>query len=201
MKILNENIKKNFNIFYKMIQQKERLSKLAGPLSKKERFTRREDLKLKQLVAKYSTDNWKIIAEHLKPRTPRQCRERWTNYINPSLSHEPWTADEDDILTKLHYDLGNHWKELQRYLPKRSKNNIKARWHYLENLKHVDEDLFSCIKQDFNFCNQDSQNKTEITFISYEIKDFIHENDKIICKDREYPIVKRYSNFVLKTSQ
>lgn len=190
-----------------MISQKEHLSRLAGPLSKKERFTRREDLKLKQLVAKFSTDNWKIIAEHLKPRTPRQCRERWCNYINPKLSHDPWSADEDDILIKLHYDLGNHWKEMQKYLPKRSKNDIKKRWNYLKKLSQVDDDLLKYMNKNYSLDNkkeEDSQNFTQIAIISSDIKDIINESnfDSTIFNDQTqtYPIVKRYSKLIIKNA-
>ena len=108
--------------------------RLAGPLSKKIKFTSAEDEKLKSLVEKYSTKDWKKIASYLPPRTARQCRERWTNYINPELSQNPWTKEEDKALIIIHQQIGNHWKKIGKYLPQRSKNSIKIRWNFLNNL-------------------------------------------------------------------
>lgn len=113
------------------MNERQSLGRLAGPLSKKVKFTRAEDIKLRDLVNKYSTNNWKIIAKELPPRTPRQCRERWNNYIDPNLSQEPWTQEEDEILLHIHDQFGNHWKQIESYLPNRSKNSIKKRWSVL----------------------------------------------------------------------
>lgn len=113
------------------MNERQSLGRLAGPLSKKVKFTRAEDIKLRDLVNKYSTNNWKIIAKELPPRTPRQCRERWNNYIDPNLSQEPWTQEEDEILMRIHDQFGNHWKQIESYLPNRSKNSIKKRWSAL----------------------------------------------------------------------
>lgn len=108
--------------------------RLAGPLSKKVKFTKNEDAKLKYLVEKYTTKDWKLIASFLPPRTARQCRERWTNYINPELTQRPWTKEEDKVLIDLHQQIGNHWKIMEEFLPQRSKNNIKIRWNFLNRL-------------------------------------------------------------------
>ena len=107
-------------------------SRLAGPSSRKVKFTKAEDQKLFLLVQEYSDKDWKVIAEHLKPRTPRQCRERWTNYVNPKLSQDPWTKEEDMLLIEKHREHGNHWKIIERFFTNRSKNNIKHRWQTLK---------------------------------------------------------------------
>lgn len=121
-------------------REEQRRSRLAGPLSKKMKFTKKEDLKLKALIEKYTTNDWDEIAKHLPPRTARQCRDRWCNYIDPNLSQEPWTSEEDTVLFKIHKQLGNHWKKMEKYLPKRSKNNIKKRWNFLNNISNKDEE-------------------------------------------------------------
>lgn len=106
----------------------QRKARLAGPSSKKVKFTKAEDAKLAMLVAEYSDNDWKTIADHMVPRTARQCRERWTNYVNPSLSKDPWTPEEDLLLIEKHKEFGNHWKIIEKYFNNRSKNNIKHRW-------------------------------------------------------------------------
>ncbi|OHT02573.1 hypothetical protein TRFO_30236 [Tritrichomonas foetus] len=111
-----------------------RSSRLAGPSSRKVKFTKAEDQKLFMLVQEYSDNDWKVIAEHLQPRTPRQCRERWTNYVNPKLSQDPWTQEEDMMLIEKHREYGNHWKIIERYFVNRSKNNIKHRLATIKGL-------------------------------------------------------------------
>ncbi|OHT01847.1 hypothetical protein TRFO_07423 [Tritrichomonas foetus] len=116
-----------------MLTEAQRKARLAGPSSKKVKFTKAEDTKLALLVQEFSDNDWKAIAEHMAPRTARQCRERWTNYVNPTLSKDPWTQEEDLLLVEKHKEFGNHWKIIERYFPKRSKNNIKHRWSALKD--------------------------------------------------------------------
>ena len=111
--------------------------RLAGPSSKKVKFTKIEDEKLIELIKEFGENNWKLIAEKLPPRTPRQCRERWTNYVNPALSKDPWTKEEDELLIQKHNELGNHWKLIEKYFPARSKNNIKHRYSQIKEMPVV----------------------------------------------------------------
>ncbi len=46
-------------------------------------------------------------------RTPKQCRERWLNYLKPTINHGPWTQEEDDILIRQHAVMGNSWAQLR----------------------------------------------------------------------------------------
>ncbi|OHT06197.1 hypothetical protein TRFO_25814 [Tritrichomonas foetus] len=121
------------NLPYKMSQVEEKKnSRLAGPSSKKVKFTKIEDEKLENLIREFGENNWKLIAERMAPRTARQCRERWTNYVNPSLSKDPWSHEEDELLLLKHEELGNHWKLIEKFFPSRSKNNIKHRYSQIK---------------------------------------------------------------------
>ena len=35
-----------------------------------------------------------------KIRSPRQVREHWLNFLNPELSKDPWTREEEAILVR-----------------------------------------------------------------------------------------------------
>lgn len=64
-------------------------------------------------------------------RTSKQCRERWNNYLDPTLLHTPFSAEEDQILLKLQAENGNKWAHIARSLPGRTENAVKLRFNHL----------------------------------------------------------------------
>jgi hypothetical protein len=92
------------------------------------KFSPSEDDTLLQLVAKHGAYNWPQIAHHLPGKTGRQCRDRFANYLVPTLNHAPWSAAEDFLLTQKFRQLGPHWSQIASYLPGRSSNSVKNRW-------------------------------------------------------------------------
>ena len=80
----------------KGIQEKQQqIAQQQTTLGKKCKFTPEEDQRLMSLVMKYGTRDWLYISQKMMSRNPRQCRERWNNYLNPNLTAEPWTIEED----------------------------------------------------------------------------------------------------------
>jgi hypothetical protein len=94
----------------------------------KVKFTASEDARLKELVARYGTNSWSTIAAEMPDRNARQCRERWTNYINPSIVFSPWTASEEALLDQKFAEYGTNWQVIAAFFPNRSKNQIKNHW-------------------------------------------------------------------------
>ena len=95
--------------------------------SKKLKFTKEEDEKLKQLVAEYGENEWSLIAKKMGNRNSRQCRERWKNYMNPCLSKENWSTNEDMILMQRFCEVGPHWNIIAQSFPHRSINCVRNR--------------------------------------------------------------------------
>jgi hypothetical protein len=98
----------------------------------KMKFKQSEDARLLEIVTKLGADNWRQVAAEMEGRTPRQCRERWMNYVNPKIMNNQWSETEDEILLKTHREIGPKWATIAAFLPGRPKNSIKNRFWLLE---------------------------------------------------------------------
>ena len=95
------------------------------------KFTEEEDVKLHRLVMQFGTKDWIKISQLMETRNPRQCRERWNNYVNPALRTDPWTPEEDMILDQKYAEYGPKWNKISKFFVNRSDNNIRNRWMML----------------------------------------------------------------------
>ncbi|MDR2371805.1 MAG: hypothetical protein LBD60_01505 [Puniceicoccales bacterium] len=96
-------------------------------------FTPKEDERLCILVAHYEEKNWELVASYMPNRNPRQCRERWFNYLDPARSSLSWTPKEDALLQEKIKVLGSRWTLVAKFLPGRTDMDCKNRWHLLCN--------------------------------------------------------------------
>jgi hypothetical protein len=96
------------------------------------KFTSAEDFKLIDLVRRFGCGNWEAIAPFMQNRTSRQCRERWTHYLNPFVSHRPWSAAEDELLFRKVAECGRKWTQIVPFFPTRTSVNLKNHWMTLQ---------------------------------------------------------------------
>lgn len=100
-------------------------SRVAGV---RQLFSQEEDELLKVLVRQFGDQAWKKIAQQMPNRTPRQCRERYKNYLAPTIQNGPWTEAEDQLLCQKVTELGFKWSSIAKFFTSRSEVNIKNRW-------------------------------------------------------------------------
>lgn len=100
----------------------------------KSKFTPEEDKKLVELVNNSTDVDWNKIAAQFTNRNPRQCRERWQNYLNPSLTNNNWTEEEDQLILERFKEMGPHWNAIGRTFVGRSGNAVRNR--YLVLMRH-----------------------------------------------------------------
>jgi hypothetical protein len=91
----------------------------------------REDILLRTLVTDLGENNWAGVAAEMRNRNPRQCRERWFNYLSPNIRNLPWTELEDAILLNKVKEHGPAWHRIAPCFPRRTDINIKNRYHVL----------------------------------------------------------------------
>lgn len=96
------------------------------------KFTAEDDDRLKELVAEYGDNAWLKIAELMPGRNSRQCRERWMNYLSPSLNTQEWTTEEDTLLIQKQKELGTSWVRISKFFEGRTDQMCKNRFFMLK---------------------------------------------------------------------
>ncbi|OMJ86161.1 hypothetical protein SteCoe_12361 [Stentor coeruleus] len=100
-----------------------------------EPWTKNEDNLLKDLVSTFGLKKWKLVnkimGKHCKSwnRSPKQCRDRWINNLDPDITKNTWTDQEELLLFEKHRAYGNKWSTISRYLGGRSGNSIKNHFY------------------------------------------------------------------------
>jgi len=93
------------------------------PAYRKGPWSPNEDDLLRKAVKKHkrrmSDIPWTSVAAMVPGRSAKQCRERWRNHVDPSISHAPWSEEENALLLRLYRDHDGKWCEISAALPGR----------------------------------------------------------------------------------
>jgi hypothetical protein len=90
--------------------------------------------RLNHLVPPIPT-SWVEIASHFPDRSAKQCRERYFQHHVEVRKKGTWTKEEDDIIDRMHEELGNKWSMIATYLKGRTDNDVKVRYSELDKFR------------------------------------------------------------------
>lgn len=144
----------------------------------KVKFTPEEDALLLTLVKEHGSKDW-IKISHLMngKRNPRQCRERYKNYINPELRKDNWTKEEDELLIQKYNEYGGKWNKIAKYFVNRSDNHLRNRWMMIA--RHQAKGDTGFIERSFSAHNksveEQSFSKKSVQSSPNEIEDVVIE--------------------------
>lgn len=176
--------------------------------SKRKYFTSEEDSLLISAAAKYQHENWKTIAKFVPGKSPKQCRDRYINYLKPSLHFRPWNEEEDRLLVSLVNKYGTHWSNMAKQFPDRSTNSLKNRWNWLlknnvrlinnRNQSNCDNEIIELKNyKKYLYCQSKNEKRKKCKSkknIDISSNDFDNEliNDNNFCADKNDVISFNY---------
>ena len=105
-------------------------------MTKRKKWTKKEDKLLKKYISLQDKEIiWKIISHKLKKegiqKTSKQCSERWTHHLDPSVKKKKWTKSENNKLFNLFKIKRNKWKMIAHEFEGRTHNCVKNKFFCL----------------------------------------------------------------------
>ena len=114
---------------------------LSNMRKKTRPWSQTEDTRLLAGVHRYGLDNWILVAKFVgNCRTRAQCAQRWFRGLDPRISRQHWSQEEEKRLFALIEIYGDKsWIKVASELGNRS--DVQCRYHYLQLQKEAKKEF------------------------------------------------------------
>jgi pre-mRNA-splicing factor CDC5/CEF1 len=79
-------------------------------------WTNIEDEILKAAISKYGLNQWARVSSLLARKTPKQCKARWSEWLDPQIRKIEWSKEEDEKLLHLAKLMPTQWRTIAPYV-------------------------------------------------------------------------------------
>jgi hypothetical protein len=167
---------------------------------KKVLWKRREELQLIDLVEKYG-ENFDLISQYIPGRSPEDIKDKYYSKLNPLLSKNKFTPEEDQKIVNMHKKFGNHWNIIAQYFPNRNSNNIKNRFYSFLRNKSLSTNTRVLSQQDLPNFNSNilfSKHDLESRFLNLktikhlQYNNYLYETSKELFSDDKREVTSSY---------
>ncbi|KAF9764733.1 Myb-like protein L [Nosema granulosis] len=117
------------------VQCSDRFKKITK-VYKKGKWSSSEDSLLRKAYDKYKERGWVYISTFVPGRSDVQCRERWTNSLNPKNRKGRWTQEEDRLLHEAIKINSLKWSKVAEFVKTRTDGQCRRRFYLLNKSKN-----------------------------------------------------------------
>ena len=99
-----------------------------------------EDEILKVAVMKYGKNQWARISSLLVRKTPKQCKARWNEWLDPSIKKTEWSKEEEEKLLHLAKLMPTQWRTIAPLIGRTAAQCLEHYEKLLDSARKQEED-------------------------------------------------------------
>ncbi|KAK3900354.1 pre-mRNA splicing factor component-domain-containing protein [Staphylotrichum tortipilum] len=108
-------------------------------------WTNIEDEILKASVSKYGLNQWARVSSLLARKTPKQCKARWNEWLDPSIKKIEWSKDEDEKLLHLAKLMPTQWRTIAPIVGRTANQCLERYQRLLDEAEQREASAFGLI--------------------------------------------------------
>jgi hypothetical protein len=110
-------------------------------------WTAQEDSRLLAGIHRFGLDKWPSVARFVgNARTRSQCSQRWVRGLDPRITKEEWTKEEENALLNLVSKYGNKsWMRIASELGNRA--DVQCRYRYMQIIRGTNTKISSAASE------------------------------------------------------